>query len=103
MVTQKLNTAQRTITVIGLGLGLCIVGGWIMSWGSSIGFLGSTPLTPSATYSQIPVIHEPFFAVHPWAQFLTWLGLLVIWVVCSIFVFKSPDMKTDGSAEGADS
>jgi hypothetical protein len=99
VVTQRLNPAQRIITVIGLGVGLLIVGGWIMSWGSSIGFVGPTPLTPSATYTQIPVIHEPFFAAHPWAEFLTWLGLLVVWVVCSIVVFKSPDSRTAPSAE----
>jgi len=76
---QKFNMRQRLVIVVGLGAGLFFFGEWAMTWGSrgSFGWVAYAPLSGATSGGS-------FLLLHPWAQFLIWLTLVVIWVVCSV-------------------
>jgi heme/copper-type cytochrome/quinol oxidase subunit 1 len=79
---RKLNTHQRLILVVGLAIALYWIGRWIIVGGST-GWIAYAPLSGQAN----PGL--PFLPTHIWAQLLIWLGLTLVWVVCSLFIMRS--------------
>jgi hypothetical protein len=85
---KPLNQAQRIIMVVGFGISLYFLGAWITTWGGSYGWVAYAPLTST-------VSHGPFLFFHPWAQFLIWLGLIVLWSLCALVILRSPKQLPD--------
>ena len=80
----RLTIPQRIVLVIGFGAGLCLVGGWIANRGRPVtGWTSYAPLTASS-----PAVSGP--GLHPWVRMVIWLAVVVIWVVGSLVVLRSP-------------
>ena len=82
MSFQRLNALQRTVIVAGLAFALYWLGRWIILAGSTNGWIAYAPLSGASTSG-------PFLLTHVWAQLLIWLGLVLVWVVCSLFIFRT--------------
>lgn len=88
MSLRKLNTHQRFILVVGLAIALYWIGRWIIVGGST-GWIAYAPLSGQTN----PGL--PFLPTHIWAQLLIWLGLTLVWVVCSLFIMRSTKQSDD--------
>jgi hypothetical protein len=77
----RLNPSQRNVIVVGLGVALYFAGQWIMTWGGTFGGVAYAPLSKA--------VSGPFLIGNPWAQFLIWLGLVLVWIVCSLIIYGS--------------
>ena len=75
-----LSTGQRVILVVGSGLGLYLLGGYVTTLGSGSGWVGYAPLT-SAQLADLGGFHR-------WVKLLIWLALLMIWIGAALFLFK---------------
>ena len=69
------------VIVIGLGVAVYFAGQWIMTWGGTFGWVAYAPLSKA--------VSGPFLIRNPWAQFLIWLGLVLVWIVCSLVIYGS--------------
>jgi hypothetical protein len=88
---QRLNTLQRTVIVVGLAFALYWLGRWIILAGSTNGWIAYAPSSGASPSG-------PFLLSHLWAQLLIWLGPVLLWVVCSLFIFRSapePNEETE--------
>jgi hypothetical protein len=74
-----LNVAQKIVLVVGLGIILLLVGGWLTSLGSrsSFGWVAFAPLGASANIPAIGGLHE-------WVRLVIWLLLVVVWIGVSM-------------------
>jgi hypothetical protein len=91
MPFRRLNPRQRVVIVAGFAFALYWIGRWIMSAGSTNGWVAYAPLSGASSGA-------PFLLTHPWAQLLIWLGLVVVWIGFSLLVFrdeKSPDEESE--------
>jgi hypothetical protein len=76
------NQRQRIVVVIGLGVALGAVGGWVTSWGEHVfGWTGYAPLS-TATFG-------PGSGLHSWARFLIWVGLTALWTASSAWLLRT--------------
>jgi hypothetical protein len=81
------NTAQRVVIVVGLGIALYLFGSWLIGYwefgGSpnSFGWVGYAPLSGT--------VSRPGLILHPWVRLLIWLALTTIWVVTSAVLLRS--------------
>jgi hypothetical protein len=79
------NRAQRVVMVVGLGVGLYALGGWITTRGTlgASGWVAYAPLTNTLNSP------DGISGLHPWVRLLIWLLLILVWVVASAFLLRS--------------
>jgi hypothetical protein len=70
------------VVVVGLAFALYWIGRWIILAGTTSGWIAYAPLSRATQ-------KVPFLPTHLWAQLLVWLGLVLVWVVCSLLIFRS--------------
>ena len=75
----RLNPSQRNVIVVGLGVALYFAGQRIMTWGGTFGWVAYAPLSKA--------VSGPYLIRNPWAQFLIWLGLVLVWILCSLAIY----------------
>jgi hypothetical protein len=82
----KLNTRQRIVVVIGLGVGLYFFGGWVTTRGGvGTGWVAYAPLSNTVNTANYPgQVH------HPWVRLIIWLALIIVWVLTSVVLLRSP-------------
>ncbi len=83
---RRFNLAQRTVLVVGMGIGLYLLGVWLIGvWqgdaGVPSGWVAYAPLTSSGT--------TPLVLLHPWVRLLIWLALTAVWVLTSVAIMSS--------------
>jgi heme/copper-type cytochrome/quinol oxidase subunit 1 len=75
---------QRVVVVIGFAAGLYFFGSWITSRvGTATGWTSYAPLS-------IGQANPPGPGLHPWVRLIIWLALILIWVLSSVFLLRSP-------------
>ena len=82
--------------VVGLGVALYFVGGWITTRGTGApyGWVAYAPL--SNTYNT----PNPLGGFHPWVRLLLWLVLIAVWVIASVFLLQSRSDPRDEGEKG---
>jgi hypothetical protein len=84
--SERLNTRQRIVVVIGLGVGLYFFGGWVTTrGGAGTGWVAYAPLSNTVNTPDLP---GP--GLHPWVRLIIWLALIVVWVLASVVLLRSP-------------
>jgi hypothetical protein len=80
----RLNRAQRIVAVIGLGVALWFVGGYVTTLGNPFGVTGWIAYAPlSNTFGPTGyVLDSP-------ERLLVWLGLVIAWIVGSAFLLRT--------------
>lgn len=91
---ERLGLAQRIVILIGLGLGLVALGGYLVSLNSpaTFGWFGYAPLTNNAFVPEGS-------GLAPWLQLLIWLGLILVWSLAGVLLLKR---RLDGVSESSD-
>jgi hypothetical protein len=94
--SSRLNTRQRLVIVIGLGVGLYFFGGWTTTLSETgSGWVAYAPLSNTFNTANLP---GP--GLHPWVRLIIWLALVVVWVLASVVVLRSPpSSKAEDSIE----
>lgn len=78
-----LNTAQRVVIVVAIGIALAAVGLYLTSIGSPrFGWYAYSPLTRGAFL--------PGSGLPAWLRLIIWLGLTGIWASISVIVLRPP-------------
>jgi hypothetical protein len=76
-----LNTAQRIVIVVAVGIALAVVGVYLVSLGRPrYGWYGYAPLAPG--------VGPPGMGLAGWLRLIIWLGLTGIWALASIIVLR---------------
>ena len=88
MQRHRLNRAQRTVTVVALGLALYLLGSWLTGLGSHLPY-------GSVTYTNLSsgIIVG---GLHPWVQFIIWLVLISTWVGSSLALLGTSSAEREG-------
>jgi hypothetical protein len=76
-----LNSRQRVVVVVGLGVALYVVGDWITTVTSSFGWVAYAPLSNT--------VSEPPGGLYPWVRLVIWLVLILIWVFASVVLLRT--------------
>jgi hypothetical protein len=87
-----LNRVQRIVIIIGLGVGLYVFGGWITTRGNAgagYGWVAYAPLSTTAS-------PQPIGGLHPWVRLLIWLALILLWMIASLWLLRSPSDAGEG-------
>ena len=86
------RAAQRIILVIGLGLGLAVLGRYLVSLGraGTFGWFAYAPLN-----STLSNVHR---GVRPWLRLVIWLALIGVWTIASFVLLRPADkgIRADG-------
>ena len=98
-LVDKLNTAQRVVIVIAIGIGLAAIGLYLVSLGGEarFGWYAYAPLTNE--------IGPPGMGLPGWLRLIIWLGLTGIWASASVIVLRQPlghAMPRQGQSRSAD-
>lgn len=80
MESPSLNRAQRIVIVIGLGLALYLLGGWLTT-------LGTRPLVGWTGYAPLSTVNV-FGGIHPWLRLVIWFLLIALWVGSSLGLLR---------------
>jgi hypothetical protein len=82
---RRMNRGQRVVIVIGLGVAMYSLGGWITTRGTGTpyGWVGYAPLQ---TYNTPNILG----GLHPWVRLVIWIALVVVWVFTSMLLLRSP-------------
>ena len=92
----RLNTGQRIVIIVALGISLHLIGQWLIGYwefGSrDFGWVAYAPLSNTAFPGRI--------LLHPWVILLIHLLLTIVWMVISIALLHPRPMKGAGT-EGA--
>jgi hypothetical protein len=91
---RSLNPRQRVVIVAGFAFALYWLGRWIISAGSTNGWIAYAPLSGASSGA-------PFLLTHLWAQLLIWFGLVLVWVVASLLILRDRQ-KSDQESEPPD-
>ena len=83
---RQFNLAQRVVTVVGIGLALCLVGDGVTSWGSH-SFPGWVSYAPFANQLFSPVAK----GFQPWFRPLIWMFFVAMWSGIGLFLFRKPN------------
>lgn len=75
-----LDSAQRIVLVIGMGLVLCVFGLWVTHIGSH--GLGAR--------RAMALLRPGAGGVPPWGRFLIWLMLIALWSAASLWLLRQP-------------
>ena len=94
MQGSRLNKHQRFVLVVGLGVGLYLIGTWISTWNSYLGWAGYGMPRRVFTYS-----FSGSFRWQPWQLLLIWLALTLVWVIASLWIVRI-QVATAGNPEG---
>jgi hypothetical protein len=91
-----LNTRQRIVVVIGLGVGLYFFGGWVTTRGGvGAGWVAYAPLS-----NTVNTANYPGQGLHPWVRLIIWLALIAVWVLASVALLRSrSESETEDSIE----
>ena len=91
-----LNVRQRIVVVIGVGVGLYFLGGWLTTrGGAGTGWVAYAPLSNPVNTAELP---GP--GLHPWVRLLIWLALIAVWVVTGVVLLRSrPAREPPGPAD----
>jgi hypothetical protein len=77
----RLNTAQRIVIVVAIGIALAAVGFYLTRLGSPrFGWHAYAPLTRGAW--------RPRTGLPPWLRLIIWLGLTGIWASASVTLLR---------------
>jgi hypothetical protein len=89
-----LSKAQRVAVVVALGLGLRVLGSYLVNLGSGfhIGWTGS----PDPVFATAPLTAS--IGLPPLARALIWLALIGLWALGSIRVLRTPGGGSDTPA-----
>jgi hypothetical protein len=92
MQDRSLNRSQAIVVVIGLGLALWVLGGWLTD-------LGSNSPVGSMTYGPFST-GDAFGGFHPWLRLIIWLLVIAVWVRSSTALLstKSSERHRDGDS-----
>ncbi|NNN09473.1 MAG: hypothetical protein HKL85_09820 [Acidimicrobiaceae bacterium] len=92
MQDRSLNRSQAIVVVIGLGLALYVLGGWLTNLGSHspVGWVAYAPLSTE----------DAFGGFHPWLRLIIWLLVIAVWVRSSTALLsaKSSGRHLDGES-----
>lgn len=79
-----LSKAQRVVVVVALGLGLAVVGTYLVSLGSGVrsGWYAYSPLTAT--------LQAPGTGIPAWLRLIVWLVLIGLWALASLRVLRPP-------------
>lgn len=79
-----LSKAQRVVVVVALGLGLAVVGTYLVSLGSGVrsGWYAYSPLTAT--------LQAPGTGLPAWLRLIVWLALIGLWALASLRVLRPP-------------
>ena len=82
-LTGGLNTAQKIVIVVAIGIALAAVGSYLASLGSPRpGWYAYAPLASG--------IGPPGAGLPGWLRLIIWLGLTGIWALASVLLFRPP-------------
>jgi hypothetical protein len=82
-LTDRLNTAQRVVIVVAIGIALAAIGIYLASLGSPRpGWYIYAPLANG--------IGPPRTGLPGWLRLIIWLGLTGIWALASAVVLRPP-------------
>jgi hypothetical protein len=85
----SLNTAQRVVIVVAIGIALAVVGLYLASLGSPrFGWYAYSPLASG--------IGPPGTGLPGWLRLIIWLGLTAIWALSSVVVLHPPRVRPAG-------
>jgi hypothetical protein len=80
---ERLNTAQRVVIVVAIGIALAAVGLFLVRLGSPrFGWHAYAPLTRR--------FWSPSTGLPRWLRLVIWLGLTGVWACASVFVLRGP-------------
>ncbi len=80
---EGLNTAQRVVIVVAIGIALAAVGLYLTRLGSPrFGWYAYAPLAPG--------VGPPGTGLPAWLRLIIWLGLTGIWAVASVVLLRPP-------------
>lgn len=82
----RLGFAQRVVLSIGLGMALVVLAAYVTSLGSpsaNFGWFGYAPLTGNAFVPEGT-------SLSAWEQLLVWLGVVALWTIAALVIFKHP-------------
>jgi len=93
---RRMNRGQRVVVVVGLGVALYFLGGWVTTRGTPLQF-GWVAYAPLSNTYNTPV---GLGGLHPWVRLVIWLVFTFVWVVASVLLLRSrPAEKDTGPAE----
>ncbi len=81
-LTDGLNTAQRIVIVVAMGIALAAIGRYLVSLGSGfhVGWYG---------YRALPArLGPPGTGLPRWLRLIIWLGITGIWALASVIVLR---------------
>lgn len=77
----RLNTAQRVVIIIALGMALAVVASYLTSLGTKVGWYAYAPLTGQA-------FSPPGFGEPGWLRLIIWLVAISLWAAASATVLR---------------
>jgi hypothetical protein len=83
-LTDRLNTAQRVVIVVAIGIALVVVGRYLVSLGSGFHFGWYSYRALQAR------LGPPGTGLPRWLRLIIWLGLTGIWALASVIVLRPP-------------
>jgi heme/copper-type cytochrome/quinol oxidase subunit 1 len=92
---RRMNTGQRIVIVVGLGVALYFFGGWITTRGTGpqYGWVAYAPL--SNAYNTPNLLGS----LRPWVRLVIWLALILVWAVASALLLRLP-ARSEGDGPG---
>ena len=88
MRLRTLNSGQRLVLVVGLGLALYVFGGWVTTRNTFSGWVAYAPLSNT--------VNVPGSGLHPWVRLLIWLALILVWVLASVALLHTRSDPDEG-------
>ena len=85
---RALNSGQRLVVVVGLGLALYFFGGWVTTRDTFSGWVAYAPLSNT--------VNVPGGGLHPWVRLLIWLALIFVWVLASVALLRTHSESDSG-------
>ncbi len=85
MRPRSLNSGQKLVVVVGLGLALYFFGGWATTLNTFSGWVAYAPLSST--------VNVPGGGLHPWVRLVIWLVLILVWVLASVALLRSSEPK----------
>ena len=91
MQDRSLNRSQAIVVVIGLGLALWVLGGWLTDLGSNspVGWVTYAPFSTG----------DAFGGFHPWLRLIIWLLVIAVWVRSSTALLSTKSSERHGDGD----
>ena len=78
-----MNSGQKLVIVVGLGIALHFFGGWATTHNTFSGWVAYAPLSST--------VNVPGGGLHPWVRLVIWLVLIVVWVLTSVALLRNSE------------